>query len=58
MSQRINNNTRELEKDTKEKKLYDPVKARAQIQVYKEIYNLGNNEEASEEEKDGSLKIL
>ena len=41
-----------------EKKLYDPVKARAQIQVYKEIYNLGDGNNASAEEEDGSLRIL
>ena len=58
MTHRINSNTKQLERDTKEKKLYDPVKARAQIQVYKEIYNIGNDEDASQEEKDGALKIM
>mmetsp|Transcript_8082 Transcript_8082/g.13568 ORF Transcript_8082/g.13568 Transcript_8082/m.13568 type:complete len:172 (-) Transcript_8082:212-727(-) len=42
LSHRVGNNMSTLEKDTAEKKLYDPVKAKAQIQVYKEIYNLDN----------------
>ena len=55
---------RELEMNTAEKKLFDPVKAKAQIDVYKEIYRLEQQEGLSEEEKmealkkDGALKIL
>ena len=37
---RFSNNMVELEKNTQEKKLFDPLKAKAQIQVYKDIYNL------------------
>lgn len=46
----------ELEKNTQEKKLFDPLKAKAQIQVYKEIYNL--DDKANETEKEGQLRIL
>ena len=55
---------RELEMNTAEKKLFDPVKAKAQIDVYKEIYRLEQQEGLTEEEKmealkkDGALKIL
>ena len=38
------------------KKLFDPLKAKAQIQVYKEIYNFDNSED--DEDKDGALRIL
>ena len=47
-----------------DKKLFDPVKAKAQIEVYKEIYRLEEQENLSEEQKkeirnkDGALKIL
>lgn len=44
----------ELEKNTQEKKLFDPLKAKAQIQVYKEIYNF----EGEGQKEDGSLRIL
>jgi hypothetical protein len=43
----------DLEKNTQEKKLFDPLKAKAQIQVYKEIYNLD-----SENQDDKGLRIL
>jgi hypothetical protein len=43
----------DLEINTQEKKLFDPLKAKAQIQVYKEIYNF---DDKSKEE--GSLRIL
>jgi hypothetical protein len=43
----------DLEKNTQEKKLFDPLKAKAQIQVYKEIYNLD-----SENHDDKGLRIL
>ena len=43
----------ELEKNTQEKKLFDPLKAKAQIQVYKEIYNFDDKSN-----EDGALKIL
>ena len=43
----------DLEKNTQEKKLFDPLKAKAQIQVYKEIYNF--DEDKKEE---GNLRIL
>ncbi len=45
MANRMKNNVKQLEKDTAEKKLFDPLKAKAQIQVYKEIYNLEDPEE-------------
>ena len=47
-----------------DKKLFDPTKAKAQIEVYKEIYNLESEEGLSEEQKkemrkkDRALKIL
>ena len=47
----------ELERQTREKKLYDPVKAKAQIQVYKDIYNL-DADKANQIEQDGALRIL
>ena len=40
MSRRMTTNIEELEKNTSEKKLFDPMKAKAQIEVYKEIYKL------------------
>ena len=64
MSRRMNQNIEELERNTAEKKLFDPVKAKAQLEVYKEIYRLEEQEGLSEEEKkdirmkDGALKIL
>ena len=57
MSKRFSNNMDELEKNTQEKKLYDPIKARAQIQIYKDIYNL-DADKANQIEQDGSLRIL
>ena len=45
----------ELERNTMQKKLFDPVKARAQVQVYKEIYNLENQGDVADSE---TLKIL
>ena len=50
----MSNNMAELEKNTQEKKLFDPVKAKAQIQVYKEIYNL----DQKDQDKEDQLKIL
>ena len=47
-----------------DKKLFDPVKAKAQIEVYKEIYRLEEQEGLSDEQKkeirnkDGALRIL
>ena len=40
MSARMTKNVEELERNTVEKKLFDPVKAKAQMEVYKEIYRL------------------
>ena len=37
---RFSSNMTELEKNTQEKKLFDPQKAKMQIQVYKDIYKL------------------
>eukprot|EP00343_Euplotes_focardii_P009218 CAMPEP_0205824924 /NCGR_PEP_ID=MMETSP0206-20130828/23235_1 /ASSEMBLY_ACC=CAM_ASM_000279 /TAXON_ID=36767 /ORGANISM="Euplotes focardii, Strain TN1" /LENGTH=136 /DNA_ID=CAMNT_0053123501 /DNA_START=136 /DNA_END=546 /DNA_ORIENTATION=- len=37
---------KELEDNTKEHKLFDPVKAKAQVDVYKEIYNLMDEEDS------------
>ena len=42
-------NIEELEKNTVEKKLFDPTKAKAQMEVYKEIYRLEEQEDLSEE---------
>ena len=36
-----------LEKNTREHKIFDPIKAKAQIDVYKEIYNLMEKQEGS-----------
>ena len=60
----MNNNIEELEKNTMDKKLFDPVKAKAQIEVYKEIYRLEEQEGLTDDQKreirnkDGALKIL
>ena len=60
----MTNNIEELERNTVEKKLFDPTKAKAQMEVYKEIYRLEEQENLSEEQKkdirnkDGALKIL
>ena len=48
---------KDLEKNTQEKKLFDPLKAKAQIQVYKDIYNFDKDENAPQS-NDGSLRIL
>ena len=49
----------DLERNTQDKKLFDPLKAKAQIEVYKEIYNIGENEtEEGKKNKDTALKIL
>ena len=73
LGRRMSNNMSELEKNTKEKALFDPVKAKAQIEIYKEIYRLEDEElnakaegreltelerEAMKAEKDGALRIL
>ena len=64
MSSRMSKNMEDLEKNTVEKKLFDPVKARAQMEVYKEIYRLEGDESLTEEQRkdirnrDGALKIL
>ena len=52
---RFSHNMDELERNTMQKKLFDPVKARAQVQVYKEIYNLENQGDVADSE---TLKIL
>ena len=41
----------QLNSDENVKRMYDPVKARAQIEVYKEVYNMGSKE-------DNAVKIL
>ena len=64
MSRRMSQNIEELEKNAAQKKLFDPIKAKAQMEVYKEIYRLEEQENLSEEEKkdirnrDGALRIL
>lgn len=58
MGRRISNNMRELEKNTQDKKLFDPLKAKAQIEVYKEIYNIDDEGSSKESKKDTALKIL
>ena len=64
MSRRMTRNMEELERNTQDKKLIDPVKAKAQIDVYKEIYKLEENEQLPPEqrvdirEQDGALRIL
>ena len=64
MSTRMTKNVEELEKNAVEKKLFDPMKAKAQMDVYKEIYKLEEQEHLTEEQKkdirnkDGALKIL
>eukprot|EP00347_Sterkiella_histriomuscorum_P019808 403340221 len=59
MSRRVNRNMQELEQNTQDKKLFDPLKAKAQIEVYKEIYNIGDdNSQESKDKKDNVLKIL
>ena len=63
-AKRMSNNMNELEQNTAQKKLFDPTKAKAQIEVYKEIYRLEAEEGLTEDEKreirkkDGALKIL
>ena len=49
MAHRMNRNIEELERNTAEKKLFDPIKAKAQMEVYKEIYRLEEQEGLSEE---------
>ena len=49
MSTRMNNNIVELERNTAEHKLFDPVKAKAQMDVYKEIYKLEEDENLTDE---------
>ena len=62
VSRRFNRNIQELEQNTQEKKLFDPLKAKAQIEVYKEIYNMDSKEDQANSGKDGkkdtALKIL
>ena len=64
MSRRMTRNMEELERNTQDKKLIDPVKAKAQIEFYKEIYKLEENEQLPPEqrvdirEQDGALRIL
>ena len=48
----------DLEKNTRDKKLFDPLKAKAQIQVYKEIYNFEGQEGEGQDNKEGGLRIL
>ena len=58
VSRRFSNNMAELERNTKDKKLFDPVKAKAQVQVYKEIYNFEKDPNQKEDDEDGALRIL
>jgi hypothetical protein len=58
VGRRFNRNIHELEANTQEKKLFDPLKAKAQIEVYKEIYNMDDDKSNKEEKKDTALKIL
>lgn len=58
MSRRVSRNMGELEQNTQDKKLFDPLKAKAQIEVYKEIYNIGDNNKEGGERKDNVLRIL
>ena len=58
VSQRFSRNMDELERNTQEKKLFDPIKAKAQVQVYKEIYNLDNDSQEADKDEDGALRIL
>ena len=64
MSSRMTKNIEELERNTAEKKLFDPTKAKAQMEVYKEIYRLEEQDHLTEEQKkdirnrDGALRIL
>ena len=44
-------NMEELEQNTQDKKLFDPVKAKAQIEVYKEIYRMEEEEHLPESER-------
>ena len=46
LSSRLGTNMKELEENTKVHKLFDPMKAKAQVDVYKEIYNLMDEEES------------
>ena len=50
---RISRNMANLEKNTQEKKLFDPLKAKAQVQVYKQIYNIED-----QQERDAELRIM
>ena len=64
MSKRMSSNIEELERNTQDKKLFDPIKAKAQIEVYKEIYRIEENEQLPEDQRvdirkqDGALRIL
>ncbi len=58
ISRRFSRNIKELEENTQNKKLFDPLKAKAQIEVYKEIYNIGQSEDGREQRPDVALKIL
>ena len=59
MSRRVNRNMKELEQNTQDKKLFDPLKAKAQIEVYKEIYNIGEEgDKEAKDKRDNALKIL
>ena len=49
---------KELEQNTQDKKLFDPLKAKAQIEVYKEIYGIGEENKEQRESKENVLKIL
>ena len=63
LSRRMTVNIEELERNAAQKKLFDPIKAKAQMEVYKEIYRL-EEQDLTEEQKadirnrDGALKIL
>lgn len=51
LSRRMNSNMVELERNTQDKKLFDPIKAKAQIEVYKEIYRMEEQENLPEDQR-------
>ena len=56
LSYRMARNQDQLEEHSRANKLFDPVKAKAQVQVYKEIYNI--EDDSLKPEQDVGLKIL
>ena len=59
-ARRFAGNMHQLEKNTQEKKLFDPIKAKAQIQVYRDIYNLNDDAsgEAASADPGSQLRIM